>query len=438
MVVPEAARKHYLQVKKLELLAVRHALMSWQQIDPRFLSESWTGQIGLMLPAFVAIQQRAAFEGGTSAAMILAEQGDYVPPAEFIDPAGFAGDASDGRPIESLMYSPIIQAKSLIGNGMAVEGALHLGGLALERIVSTQVADVARQAAGADLAARPGTGYVRMVSARACSRCIVLAGRFYRWNDGFLRHPRCLCQHCATRVGDRAEAYANGLIDDPYEAFKGLAPAEQDRAFGAANAQAIRAGADISQVVNSRRGMTKNGLFTSEATSRRGRAGMALRPRQRRLTPEGIYDQAARFGHDREWALERLKEHGYVLPAGQIPGGAIRGQREGWGQLGGGGERRAAREAIEEARRTGRRDPSVRYTMTAAERRLYDARRRYEDALSGVSPYTSPGFGNTPDPRGLGLNAGGVSRRRVTPVELARAEKEYRALLASAGNIFDR
>lgn len=437
MAIPDAAVEHYRTEQRIQLLTMEAARRAWRRIHPDFIAESWAEQLTSFLPVLVLAQQRAAFEGGTYSAMTLADQGEYVVPTEFTNPAAFGGYASDGRDLDALLQQPVVATKTLIGGGATTDAALAYGMERLSRIAVTQVADAGRQAAGVDIAARPGVGYTRMVSAGACSRCIVLAGRFYRWNKGFLRHPRCLCKHVATNVADRAEAHANGLIDDPYEAFSKMSAAEQDRAFGVANAQAISDGADISQVVNSRRGMTANGLFTTEGTTRRGNAALTLKPGQRRLTPEGIYEQAERFGKDRDWTLDRLREHGYLLPKGQVPTGALRGQVEGFGQLGGGGQRRAAREAIEEARRSGVRDPNNRYTMTAAERRLYDARRRYETALSGTSPYTSPGFGNTPDPYGLGLNAGGISRRKVTPVELARAEKEYRAMLASRGEIFD-
>lgn len=436
--LPDAATDHYDELVKLEALAVSAARRAWSRIDPRFISESWTEQLGILVPAFVSMQERAAFEGGTYAAMTLAEQGQYVPPEQFTSPRSFAGYASDGRPLASLLYSPATAAKAYIGGGAPAFQSLQSARSVLDRISMTQIADAARQASGADIATRKGVGYVRMVSPGACSRCIVLAGRFYRWNKGFRRHPRCNCEHVARRVTDTAEAYAEGLIDDPYEVFRGMTQAQQDKSFGAANAQAIRDGADISQVVNSRRGMSANGLFTVEGTTKAGNAAKGLKRGQRRLTPEGIYDQAERFGKDRAWALERLQEHGYILPSGQVPTGALRGQREGFGALGRGGTRRAASQAVEDARRTGERDPRNRYTMTAAERRLYDARKRYETALSGRSPYTSPGFGNTPDPLGLGLNRGGVAARPVTQIELARAEKEYRAYLASGGEIFDR
>src|SRR5690606_37444449 len=100
------------------------------------------------------------------------------------------------------------------------------------------------------------------------------------------------------------------------------------------------------------------------------------------MTPESIYDNAARFGgrtdaERREYALRELRHHGYILPEGQVPGGSLRGQREGFGQMGRGGTRKAASRAVVDYRETGVRDPRSRYTMTAQERRLYDAQQRY-------------------------------------------------------------
>src|SRR5690606_25895161 len=111
--------------------------------------------------------------------------------------------------------------------------------------------DVARQSEAVAIAARPAvTGYVRMVNPPSCSRCAVLAGRFYRWNDGFQRHPRCDCRHVPT-----TEANAGDIVTAPRDYFDSLDAAEQDRIFTQAGAEAIRLGADPAQVVNARRGM---------------------------------------------------------------------------------------------------------------------------------------------------------------------------------------
>lgn len=297
------------------------------------------------------------------------------------------------------------------------------GSLAL--VVATEVTDTARQGASLQIAATPRVGYVRMVEGGACSRCVVMAGKWFRWNQGFMRHPRCRCTHIPA-----AESRADDLRVDPYQYFESLSVEEQDKVFTKAGAQAIRDGADISQVVNARSGMTPNGFFTTTGTTR-GHASTVLRPGQRRMTPELIYRQA---GGNREIAQQLLRDHGYLLPEGQVAGGAIVGQREGYGALGGGGRRKAASSAVEEARRTGVRDPNNRYTMTAAERRLHDARVRYETALRGVDPYTSPGFSNIPDPSGA--RAAGARTKPATARTVETARKDYLRWFNTNGQIY--
>lgn len=86
-----------------------------------------------------------------------------------------------------------------------------------------------------------------------------------------------------------------------------MSTAEQDKAFGKAGAEAIRNGANISQVVNARRGMyTAGGTdYTRTSTTRRGQTrGRA------RLMPEAIFKQAA---GDRAEAIRLLRQHRYIL-----------------------------------------------------------------------------------------------------------------------------
>jgi hypothetical protein len=151
------------------------------------------------------------------------------------------------------------------------------------------------------VAARPKVkGYVRMVSAGACSRCIVLAGKRYRWNAGFLRHPNCHCRHIPA-----AEDTADDLRTDPRKTFDAMSEDEQEKAFTAAGAQAIREGADMGRVVNARRGMYTAGgrRFTTEATTRRGVN------RRVRLMPEQIYTEAK---GNRDEAIRLLRLHGFI------------------------------------------------------------------------------------------------------------------------------
>lgn len=254
--------------------------------------------------ALVAYQALAAREAMTGVDDMLAEQRIDAPQAAHIILPALVGFASDGRPLGTLLRQADTDYE-------------------FDRIVSTQLADVARSAAGTSIAVRPGVGgYVRMANPGACSRCAILAGRKYRWNQGFERHPNCLCEHVP--VAEVESKQAEGLIADPQEYFESLEPAEQDRIFTKAGAQAIRDGADISRVVNARRGMStaqvnargwipkgrltrtefagRQVYLASEATTRRGTG------RKVRLMPESIYEVA----RDRDEAIRLLAAHGYI------------------------------------------------------------------------------------------------------------------------------
>ncbi len=434
--IPQATQDHYRRMQRLQVLALRSSRRSWTRVDWRHLSQSWTPVVARELaPVIAGIQINAAAAGASYGALTLAEQGIWVAPEAFVDPRAFGGYAADGRSLDGLLYSPITSVKSWIADGRSVSEALAMGRGVLDTIVRTVVADAGRQAAGIDTATRKGVGYVRMLNPPSCHRCVVLAGRFYRWNAGFRRHPRCDCVHVQSVAGSTQAALDEGLISDPYEYFKSLPKDEQDKHFGKHEAQAIRDGGDIFQVINSKRG--RRGAFTTEGTGRHGNARDTLRPGQRRMTPETIY----RLNPNREDALKALRDQGYILPGGQVPTGSLRGQREGFGQMGRGGTRKAASEAVLEARRTGVRDPASRYTMTAAERRLYDAEQRYLAALDGYDPYaSSQAFSKTPDPTGrlraYGRSSASGRTRPATPAVLARAEAEYRAWLVSGGQKF--
>jgi hypothetical protein len=205
--------------------------------------------------------------------------------------------------LETLLYQPAITALRKIGSGAEIRRAMSAGMLELDMIVRTQVADAGRVADGVAVTAnREFTGYTRLLVPPSCSRCVILVGRTYRWNQGFQRHPRCDCRHIP------ATENAPDLATDPNAYFDSLSEADQDKTFTKAGAQAIRDGADINRVVNTRRGMyTAAGKrFTTEATTRRGR--LPGQTRGPRLMPEQIYRETS----DREEAIRLLRLHGYL------------------------------------------------------------------------------------------------------------------------------
>lgn len=378
--IPSAAVDHYKKVQRLQSLGILAARRAWAGVDAGALSASWESALPAVAASVSLLQVRAAEAGASYGAATLAQQGLYEAPEFFVNPESFGGFASDGRALDGLLYAAVPRTKNLIAGGMAPADAVRQGGKFLEMLTKTQVADAGRGAAGVDTATRKSVGYVRMLNPPSCARCSILAGKFYRWNSGFARHPGCDCVHIQSTQAAIDGAGSEGLVHDPYEYFESLSAAEQDKLYTKAGAQAIRDGGDVFQVVNSRRGMKPGGLVTTEGTSKRGNYGRGKAPR---LTPEGIYSQ----GKSREETLRLLEKNGYILPGGQDPAGVLRAGRDGYGQMGRGGTRVGARQAVERARATGVRDPSTRATMTAAELRYFDAQMNWDAVSRGRNPF---------------------------------------------------
>lgn len=422
----KAALAQVRQIARLQALLVAAGRKAWGRVDPDRISESWSEQIDRLDPVVAAVQVRAASAAAAYGAAALAEQKDWVAPEAFVNAAAFAGWFADPSglvavPTKTLLYSPAVKAKELIRSGRTVTEALQGAGFTLDRLLASGVADTGRQAAGVDIASRPGVGYIRQLVGSSCKDCVILAGRWYRWNAGFDRHPHDDCIHVPAK-----ESSADGLVTDPYEHFKSLSEAEQDRLWGKGGAQAIRDGADISRVTNSSRGKIK--MSTLEGMGRRGFARPLLKARQKRLTPEAIY----KLHPNRADALRELERHGYIHAGGQNPLGSVKGAfYEGFGQMGRGGTRRAASDAVRLARETGMR-VADRYTMTAAERRFYDAANEWAVVLRGQNPYVPPAFSTTPDPYGVRLGFGAGPARKLDPEVAARVERNYRLALEQA------
>lgn len=396
--IPPAIEAHYALVREQEARALAVATRHWHRLGPNWIGQAWAERIPAVAAAVTDAQRTAAASALVSGALALGQQDQWAEPDGIVDPDAFAGLAADGRNLDTLLRGPAITTRTLIAGGVEPAEALAAGGRQLSMMVLTEIADAGRGAAGVQIAARPRVGYVRMLNPPSCSRCVVLAGRFYRWNQGFLRHPRCDCKHVPTMVTDQAEAFAEGLIDDPYEAFNRMSEAEQNRVFTNAGAQAIRDGADMYQVVNARRGMKYRGAFTTEGTTKHGWAGQILRKGQKRMTPETIY----RLNPNREQAIEALRAQGYITGRGQVSGGALRGQYE----------------ATYEGRR-----------MTAAEKRVMIATRDWQDVQNGLNPWTPRA-----QERHGGARIGGADYP-ITPKIAAEVEARYYAAIATDGDL---
>lgn len=296
MAAEQIAARHADQQMALGRRTARELARLWRQVDRNHIALSWR----LLLPQALVLLSASQMTAAAAAGPYLDDVAGAATLAGRIVPTAFGGIASDGRPLATLLYKPAITALEQIGGGASPARAMTAGGFTLDLIARTQVADAGRVADGVAIASRPQlAGYVRVVAGKTCARCLILAGKRYRWNAGFLRHPRCDCRHVPV-----AEL-ADGDVTNPRAYFESLDPGAQDDLLGKAGAQAVRDGADMARVVNARRGVyTADGRqFTTEATTRRGIG------RPVRLMPEQIFRDAK----DRDDAIRLLRLHGYIL-----------------------------------------------------------------------------------------------------------------------------
>ena len=223
---------------------------------------------------------------------VLSETGQEAPGVGVLVPARFTRDAPDGRDMQSLLDGAVVVSRTAVAGGATVPEALSNGGTWLTGTVLTVMADTRRQVYHADIIQRPSLGgYARMLNPPSCARCTILAGKWFAWNKGFLRHPRCDCIHIPA-----SESVGEDFTTDPTEYFNSLSSAEQDRVFTKTGARAIRDGADVSRVMN----VHQRGLGTAKGKRRFGTPS--------RMTVDDIYRTAG----TRSNAIRMLQAEGYV------------------------------------------------------------------------------------------------------------------------------
>lgn len=342
---------------------------------------------------------------------VLAETRQSGIPTGALVPAVFLEVAPNGFLVQDTLDRMPVVAKQAVTAGATALEARSQAAAWLSGVTLTMLADTRRDVFHTDLVQRPQlTGYVRMLNPPSCDRCVILAGKRFLWNEGFQRHPNCDCIHIPA-----SEQVAGDLTTDPYAYFNTLDTAGQNKLFGKHGAQAIRDGADIYRVGNTR----TRGLGTAAGNRRYGTPF--------RRTVEDIYTH----DRDRKFVVENLRYHGYITGP-QSAGGNIRGNDPAGRILAGGRGRgtytvggktvTTGRAAKYDALTNGQRDPLNRATMTAAERRLYDAHYRAQWASAGYRPNS---VGANSADRGLGL-------RPISQREAQRAHDTLRTELAIA------
>ena len=185
-----------------------------------------------------------------------------------------------------------------------------------DRVILSQVQDAGRNGEALQMAATPSaTTYDRMLNPPSCSRCIVLAGKTYRNNAGFLRHPQCDCVHVPTDSDNAGE-----FVFDGPGYFNDLPTAEQlreqypdltvkaRREAGIYSQEDIftKRGAELIRAAPAGKQQYVMGRVTNTRWMKHSTAGDDLR---RRAMPA---DLVRRAGGDRVTLLRLMRANGYI------------------------------------------------------------------------------------------------------------------------------
>lgn len=323
--LPPSAR-NYSRAQRAEIKAAVAAIeRQWRRMGSDF-DMSWARTAGTMYQILTTAQKRIVDQSLAYIPDVLEDTDQKADQVARIQPRSLIGVSGSGIAIPDVLNSAPIRAKEAIQRGGTQFEALKSAGLWLTGTAGTILSDTGRATEQLGMYTRPDIhGYVRMLSPPSCGRCAIQAGKRFRTNQGFQRHPRCDCRHIP-----ETESLSDDLTVNPDAYFRSLDAKGQEKLAGSlANARAVREGADLGQVVNAygrTAGMQVAQVrpikvdrfgdkYTKAGTTKRGIAGKAqLRLRQHgeqqaRLMPESIYRRA----RSQDDVLRLLKLYGWII-----------------------------------------------------------------------------------------------------------------------------
>lgn len=248
MSVASVANDRQQRLIKVADAARARALQSWRQMDFANLDQSWSAVSPTIVQTVTAAQFTMASSSDQYTSRIASAENFDPTPSSGI-PESFAGVDGQGRALDGILFGAVTTTKKAVGAGFGSVQSLEAGASYLAVIMKTLIADISRSADLTSSAGKGFTHYIRMCNGSACSRCAILAG-ISSGSEAFKRHASCQCCAVPTSINTAWK----GLHTSPESVFHAMSPEEQDRAFTKDGAEAIRSGADVTKVVNARRG----------------------------------------------------------------------------------------------------------------------------------------------------------------------------------------
>ena len=296
MTYPDAARDHYAFIEGLTAVTAAAVQRVWGRMGADF-DPSWAA-VGPRAAEITARAQLAAAQRAQVATRRSLDQLGVVDrPVADVDVRPLAGVAADGRSLEGLLAGAVGRAKQVTeSTGAAPAVALAAGGRWLGALAASAVVDASRSAVQAEIVVRERVGWVRQVNPPCCGNCAVLAGRWYRWNAAFDRHPpTCKCTQIPAPEDMAGELTTSPQLLLERGMVRGLTKDQEER---------LAKGEDPTAVLNRPRDMWRARV---QDQKRRDTAGDAPRDEGGRASMAGVLDAL-----NRDVARARMERMGLL------------------------------------------------------------------------------------------------------------------------------
>lgn len=281
--LPSTAAEYGQQSRKEHQAAVAAVRRVWRRATPDF-DESWTRLSPQIIAIIALAQSRMAVLADEYIPAVLEETGQTrsIKAAATVNTSAFVGVTGSGAAVADQLSLTPIRAKQAVSFGGSSTQALSAAGVWLSGAVGTILSDTGRAVETTGMGVRSVGGYVRMLEPPSCGRCAVLAGKYYRKNQGFQRHPQCDCRHIPA-----SESVAGDYRVDFNDYLVSLSEEEQVKLLGSrANWKAWdEYNADPMQIINSYRWGLQTAQdasgrvikFSEVGSTKRGIAGKRMR-----------------------------------------------------------------------------------------------------------------------------------------------------------------
>lgn len=188
--LPETTKRFYRSQQELKSKALAAVRREWARMGEDF-DLSWM-TVSPRVNAIVVEAKRLSAVNAVEYAV--AEGIEIGMPVELPAPVNVAAFEASiaGVSVAEVTRRSVVTSKSAVASGLTSVDALRRGGAWLSRLTVNEITASSSDALAATIAVSPTTtGFVRMLNPPSCKDCLILAGKWFRWNEGFDRHPNC-------------------------------------------------------------------------------------------------------------------------------------------------------------------------------------------------------------------------------------------------------